>query len=430
VNTAETGLPVSLSLRDFSVLQKLLTSLLEEYLKGPVPSPIDLHDAPSEITDSNLRWLMVLDLCASPEVLRQGVQERSPDDGSLVVLMRYFLSRGRPLDLDRFDWVLTYIFRRRFEKEGPEATENIGAQITEMFPDFQQPPLTPDATAIIQRISMALGEIKAFSSFAALTKSGLIAKGRDWKERFEGERHHPAVLAVVVNYNLALGRAFRDLFNRAALDSRELVNRLATADYRGNVEHMNRVTESTGSGRRRPELTGQTPIIRGPVQDPVKALGLDESRESQKLRFAFRSLVSHCENSENRAHNVLRLSNLQLHLAEWETRALSTDYPGTDLSFRAEFARSIGQVVAFLYRIEEERGLFNRNASTEYLWKPHYDALIWLYARGKEYVQKLNGFTLDIAKRGLPEKQEQIQKSATRLAEALERLAAFLKEAR
>lgn len=383
-----------------------------------------------QFTDAKQRWLMVLDLCANPEVLRRGVQERSPDDKSLVVLLRYFKMLGRPVDFDRFDWILTYIFRRRLEDQGPDVLTNIGTQVTELFPEFPQPPLSPDATAVLKRMEMALGEIKAFPNFAALTKSGLIAKGRDWKERFQEERHHPAVLAAVVNYNLTLGKAFRDLFNRATLESRELVNMLATADYRGNIEHLNRLTE-TGA-RKRPELTGQQPIIRGSaqVQDPVKALGLDEGRESQKLRFAFRSLISYFENPDNRAQNIVKLSNVILHLAEWETRALATDYPLNDVSFRAEFARSIGQAIGFHFRMEEERDQYQRKASTEYLWKPHYDAMIWLLARGKEYVEKMNVFSAEVAKRGLPEKQQQVQKSAQRLSEALDKLGDFLKKAR
>ena len=40
-------------------------------------------------------------------------------------------------------------------------------------------------------------------SFAELTESGLIAKGREWKEELREERHHPAVMAAVVNYSKA-----------------------------------------------------------------------------------------------------------------------------------------------------------------------------------------------------------------------------------
>ena len=71
-----------------------------------------------------------------------------------------------------------------------------------------------------------------------------------------------------------------------------------------------------------------------------------------------------------------------------------------------------------------------RKSSTEYLWKPHYDALIWLYARGKEYVQQMNVLVLDVAKRGLLEKQQQIEKSAARLTASLDNLATFLTEVR
>lgn len=406
------------SLQDFLVLRRLLTAILEEHLKGPVPEPRELLDHPQELTAADLRWLTILDLCAAPDVLRRGLQECAPDEASLIVLMRYFLHLGQPVDVDRFDWVLTYTFRRRSELG--EGLGNMGAQIMEMFPDFPQPPLSNNARDLMDKIAVALVQIRSFTTFAELSVSGLIAKGREYKEQLQDERHHPAVLAAVVNYNLILGEAFRRLFNRAALDSRELANRLAHADYRGNVAHMMKLKESS-----EPEE-----VIRESLHDPVKDLGLDELRESQKLKAALQLLVSHCEKPENRGQKVLSLSNLRLHVTEWEMRALSTAYPAGDLSFRAELARSLGNIVVFHYRIQEERDQYHRKSSTEYLWKPHYDALIWLYARGKEYVQTMNGMVLDVAKRGLLEKQQQLEKSVARLADSLNHLAVFLTEPR
>ena len=65
------------------VLRTLLTNILEEHLKGPVPEPKELKTADNGLTEAHRRWLMLLDLCAAPEALRIGVKNRAPDDASL-----------------------------------------------------------------------------------------------------------------------------------------------------------------------------------------------------------------------------------------------------------------------------------------------------------------------------------------------------------
>ncbi len=407
-----------LSVNDFSTLRGLLTEILEEHLHGAVPEPAGLDKHPGEVGDIERRWLVILDLCATPEIMRRAVQERSPADESLIVLMKYLLFLGRPVDEDRFDWVLTYIFRRRAEKARTGCLENIGMQIMGMFPG-PQPALSPQAQDVLKKMTECMEKIKTFKKFSELTASGLIAKGRELKEQFHEERHHPTILAEVVNYNLVTGKVFHELFQGAALQSQELAKRLAHADYRGNAEYMQKVKESWAPTEDKTR-SGQHVVIRGPVQDPVKALGLDDGRESEKVRFALRSLTAYCAIPDNRVQNIVRLSNLELQLTEWEARALSTEYPKEDTSFRAEFARSIRQAVAFIFRIEEERDNLHRKSASEFLWKPHYDALVWVYARGKEYVEEMKLFAETVSKRGLTEKEQQILKSAARLTEALE----------
>ncbi len=416
-----------ISVQDFLVLRKLLTAVLEENINGSVPELEELDSTVLGLTDAHYRWLRVLDLCAAPEALRLGVQRRNPHDRALVTLLRYLFRQDRPVDHDRFDWVLTYILKRRLENGTAEVFGNIGTQIMEMFPDFRQPPLSSNACDIIKKMAAALEEIKSFTSFPQLTGSGLIARGRELKEQFQEERFHPAALSAAVNYNLVLGKAFKELFNEGALRSRELAKRLAVADYRSNVEHMNKVVEpAPAEGGPQEVMLSQDHIVRGPLQDPIKELGLDESRESQKLRFATRSLLAFFEDSNHRVENMVRLSNLQLLLAEWETRALSTDYPPEDTSFRAEFARCLAKAVSFLYRIAEESDQLARKSSSEYLWKPHYDALLWLYTRGQEQVAAMQAFAQAVAKRGLAEKESHILKTTARLTETLAKVAANL----
>ena len=68
-----------------------------------------------------------------------------------------------------------------------------------------------------------------------------------------------------------------------------------------------------------------------------------------------------------------------------------------------------------MFRIAEESEHLNRKAGSEYLWKPHYDALVWLFAKSREHAEGLHSLADATGKRGLPAKQEQILATAGRL---------------
>jgi hypothetical protein len=353
---------------------------------------------------------------------------------------------GREVDHDRFDWVITYIFKRRLDQGEAQGFGGIGQQIAEMFPDFPQPPLSDAAKQQLSVLSERLQQINAFTNFAQLQQSGLIAKGRELKESFDEERYHPAVLAAVVNYNLVLGKAFKSLFDEAAGRSRELAAKLSGGDYRSNIEPLRKLAETTSRiaapsdeedldlepAAYTPAKTVEVPlppppvaapVVRGPLLDPAKELGLDENREAQKLRFTLRSLVAFFEVPENRLEIAARVGTVTLTFADWEARSLQTDYPDEDKSFRADFARAMKHTAALMMRMTEEIDLLSKKASSEYLWKPHYDSLVWLFAKGRDHVQVLNDFAAATGKRGLLEKQQQIAKTATRLVGSLEKVA-------
>ena len=300
--------------------------------------PVELTVVENEMTDAHRRWLMLLDLGAAPEALRVGITRRSPDEASLVTLLRYLMRMGREVDHDRFDWVITYLFKRRLEQGEGRVDGSLGVEITAMFPDFPQPPLSDHARALVEELAAALGQIISFTTFQQLTASGLVEKGRDRKASFHEERYHPAVLASVVKYNVVLGKVFRKLFDEAAGRSRDLAAKLASADYRSNAAPLRHLAIMSGAAKQeyRPN-----PVVRGPMLDPAKELGLDQGREAQKLRFTLRSLVAYFELPANKDQNVARIGNVTHTFAEWEARALQTNYPEGDTSFRAQFAETL-----------------------------------------------------------------------------------------
>ena len=110
-------------------------------------------------------------------------------------------------------------------------------------------------------------------------------------------------------------------------------------------------------------------------------------------------------------------------MTEWESAAFNVDYALTERSFRTEFSRNIQNAVGCIARIQEELALYQEKLRTEYLWKPHYDALIYLLYYAKEQILKLDQLAEGTRSRGLFAKTEQAAKTAEKLRESLERIA-------
>ena len=114
-------------------------------------------------------------------------------------------------------------------------------------------------------------------------------------------------------------------------------------------------------------------------------------------------------------------------LTDWEIRALATEYPGSDKSFRAEFGRNLRNAVGLLACMAEEHNRFQSSRGTEHLWKRHYDALMWLLLEARKSVEGMFQFADNTEKGGLLERAIQIRKTATRLEEAADQLTDLIK---
>jgi hypothetical protein len=447
VNTSD------ISVRDYLILRSLLTGVLEDHLGGalPVREPEELRaPPPGGLTDEHYRWLMVLDLCATPAALRLGIEKRSPRDAVLTTLLGFFLGRDREVDHDRFEWLLTYIFKRRLESGEAQGAESIGAQILEMFPDLSQTRLSSSAEEQIEKLQAVLEEVNSFSTLLQLTGSGLFSKGRELKESFGEERYRPAVLAAVVNYNLVLAGAFRGLFDRVAEQNRELAAQLASADYRGNVKPLHKLATSTEGLAANSEansgmdpafeiggssfdwLSSATPSAAPDAAPLIAVTDADanvftpafqpdrELRERRRLGTALENLTSHFSASGEKPLNAVSILDDSLVFEEWEARALATDYSAAEQSFRARFARTLKDSCILLYRVTEEASQLRRKSGSGNLGQPHEESLAWLRATGQDQVQTLRQFAEEIAQRGLPEKQQQILLTALRLSDLLQ----------
>ncbi len=466
----------SISVADYLTLRGLLTEILENHLENTVPmhEPEHLRNPQDGLTEEHYRWLMVLDLCATPAALRMAIQKLSPPDADLIKLLTFFLTQDRQVDHDRFEWLLTYLFKRRMETGELHVFGGIGAQVLTMLPGLPQTPLSSAARDHLAKLMAALEAIGSFSTLEQLMHSDLVSKGRELKEGFGEERNRPAALAAIVNYNLVLGRAFRKLFDMVAEQNRELAAQLATVDYRSNVERLRKLAKTSGSsvGDQPPQpkpndairdpllevsSAGASPFtsvgnqppqpkpndaIRDPLLEVSSAgaspftndfttgspapgaateqIGMRKMVEQRRLRTAQEKLVNHFADSEDKPSNTVKVGDVALVFEDWEAKALATSYPAEEKSFRAKFAQALKDSGKLLYRLVEVIEQRDRNAASEHLRKPHDESLVWLQAQGQEHVHLMRQFAEEIGKRGLPEKQQQILISALRLADVMQ----------
>ena len=90
----------------------------------------------------------------------------------------------------------------------------------------------------------------------------------------------------------------------------------------------------------------------------------------------------------------------------------------------AKTKRLLGRALAIRAAVGEEWVLYERKrGTTEYLWKAHYDSLVWLLFEGRYAIDGLGRFAQQSAERGLPERADQIRQSAAKLEESLAQMA-------
>jgi hypothetical protein len=109
---------------------------------------------------------------------------------------------------------------------------------------------------------------------------------------------------------------------------------------------------------------------------------------------------------------------------EWEVRCLNSAFEDDDVSFRAEFGRQIQQAVAIRAAAAEEWTVYeSKKNTTDYLWKAHYDSLVWLLFEGRQVSEKLIRFAKQASEKGLLERADQVLQTAGKLDETLAQLA-------
>jgi hypothetical protein len=359
--------------------------------------------------------------------------------------LRYYVGRTKPSDADRdkVDWLATYFFQAR-EERTKQLTGWPKAEVQDILQRFNQPPLSGDAATLLAEFSSLLEEIRDFEKFVQITDSRIIQRGRELKNRFGQDFFHPDVLAAVINYNLVFGKKFHLLLQQTVEDVREFASEIETGapdtrdlvhtDYRSTTDAFRHLGELD---RKRASIKGSAPAA--PAKSAADA-GPRESADSASRRQRLKDLGINAQTEaiavkQRREELAVRLranpALVALHgasgsllLLEWEAAAFRTSFPEAEKSFRAEFATGITHAIAILSLADDELAAYGQKKGTEYLWKKHYDTLLFLLHEGREHIDRMNNLAAATEKKGLSEKARQLKQSVEKLERGLAAVAA------
>jgi hypothetical protein len=444
-----------ITVSEFSLLHTAFRCIVEKELGHPIPIPQDVREAaggrgPSPdqpAPESCVRWLALLDLAVNAHKLRGYVSAEDPEEPTLLALLR-FLVLKKPhseTDRDKVDWLFTHLFRKREERSGlPTGWPK--KEIQEILAGIEFPPLGRKTMEQLTEVPALLDEIKYYESFHQITDSRAVERGRTVKNQFEENFFHPDVLAAIVNYNLLLGKKFYGLVQEVSQKVHESAqsgqeegaapdtNELLQGDYRsssiafrdlGEIDR-NESPPPTSPAPPAPANSSSPPTQPAglPALDlQLKELGVSTQNESMHLRNRVQELSVRFRSSLQTM--TVPNSVPPLHLHEWEAGAFRAQYPEAEETFRAQFARAICRGIAIISRIYEEIPLYLEKKGTEFHWKKHYDALVFLLYEGQKHKEALLNLSESSQQRGLREKAKQLQVTAEKLEACLEKAAAI-----
>ena len=429
---------------EFALLHPLYVAILEAELGHSVPVPQSVEAALAQndstapgdrLPESCRHWLSVLDLGVNPRRLRDYVLTQKPAEATLLALIRFLVGKKPHLetDQDKLDWTLTHLFKKREEESGRPLGWPKSA-VQEILQGMPFLSLSQYAQDLLMELPSLIDEFKYYEHFYQITDSHLIKRGRDLKNQFGAEFFHPEALGAIVNYNLLFGKKFYELFQETTKKVREIAKEHLPSD---TAELLRSDYRSTAAAFRQLGELGRKEALRAPAPAPapapktdsprtsldqqLKHLGVDSTQEALNLRTRAQELSLRLQSNPT----ITAIANpvAPLPLNEWESNALRAQYPESEQTFRAEFARGVCRAIAILARIYEEVPLYIQKKGTEFLWKKHYDSLVYLLSEGRKQKQVLLDLAAVSEQRGLREKAKQLEVTAQKLDTGLSRVA-------
>jgi hypothetical protein len=472
------------------IVQGFYLNLLRDFLQDEVTPPGGLEIESLRTRDRDVavllpamrRWLKLLDMAITPEMLRLSLTT-TIDQDLAEALLRYYARKQSKNDFDRdkTDFVATFLYRNPrvpgqwdkhgFSMDGVAPLPPFEIALMEIVDDADLPELTPDESRLIDEFEFLGEEVDQLQHFDRLMDSGLMQKARHIKHTFGPAFYHPHALAAIAPYNHRFGRRFAELFAAAAAHIKSYA---VDVQQRGGslssrvegditVEHLTQLEEKTILGteyRRAQESFHRVSRLKKAVDSKTHTRPRSSALESAAPAYAplsasasavppqaaaapvptLRSFSNHAQLQEEarirsveesvrgwvraadeRYRQIVPMKFGNFVLAPHEADAYCADFYN-EKSFRGDNARALVRMVAVMARIQAEIEELKLRQNSTHLWRPHADALALLQEAAAEANQNALAALQLATQRGLVEKVKILTATMDRLRTRVEHI--------
>jgi hypothetical protein len=156
--------------------------------------------------------------------------------------------------------------------------------------------------------------------------------------------------------------------------------------------------------------------------------GINTSVEQGKLRSMEDSIRNFVLAADPSSANVVPLKEGNLALTTPELDAFRALY-GDEKSFRADYAAALRRIISIQARLTAELQGFSAKQKSAYLWKPHADALTYLFTCVQRLEEQCRAILKMGEQRGLTDKISAMNASLQKLRVQVQAAAKALKGA-
>jgi hypothetical protein len=472
------------------IVQGFYLNLLHDFLQDEVTPPYGLEAEALRARERDVavllpamrRWLKLLDMAITPEMLRLSLTTTIDQDLAEALLRYYARKQSKnEFDRDKTDFVATFLYRnprvpgqwekRGFSMDGVAPVPPFEIALMEILDDADIPELSPGESRMIDEFEFLGEEIDQLQHFDRLMDSGLMQKARHIKHTFGSAFYHPHALAAIAPYNHRFGLRFAALFTSAAaqiksyavdiqqrggsLSSRVegdiTVEHLAQleekiilgTEYRCAQDSFHRVSRlkkavdsKTHPRPRSSALESAAPSYSSPTApvssvpplaaaSPVPALHCftdhAQLQEETRIRSVEDSIRGWVCAADERCRQIVPMKFGNFVLAQHEADAYCADFY-QEKSFRGDNARALVRMVAVMARIHAEIEELNQRQNSTHLWRPHADALALLQDAASQANQNALAAMQLATQRGLVEKAKSLTATMDRLHNRVEQI--------
>lgn len=464
------------------VVHGFYLELLRDFLQDEVTPPRGLESESLRASNRDVaqllaamrRWLNLLDMAITPEMLRSTLTT-SVDQDLAEALLRYYARKQSKNDFDRdkTDFVATFLYRyprvpgqwekRGLSIDGVAPVPPFEIALLEILDDAELPELTPEESRMLDEFEFLGDEVDHIEHFDRLIESGIMPKVRRIKHGFGPAFYHPHALATIAPYNHRFGERFSELFSLAATQiksfAKEAQERGGSLSSRVDgditVEHLMLVEEksifsteyrraqeqfhhfarlkkavdskagprsqaaATAAAPGPPAVRTSKPAIAaaGPAivdSTPPRAFGSPQNEEDTRIRSVEDSIRGWVRAADERCRHIVPMKFGNFVLTVPEADAYSAEFQ-QEKSFRGDNARALVRMVAIMARIQAESEEFKARQNSTHLWRPHAEALRLLQEAATQAISAAAA-TLELAnQRGLAEKAKNLSNTMDRL---------------